>query len=258
MKLTAQTLPCRAVTKAMRARMFELLERYYEHVTQEQFEKDLAHKTAVILLLDAGTRELKGFSTILDLEVEHLGRPVYALYSGDTVVERAYWGEPALGRAFVLYLLKQKLRRPWRRCYWFLISKGYKTYLLMANNFRRHHPSREQTQWSQEQAQPLLSRLAARLFADSYQPETGLIVHPGTSCALREHVAPIDAELLAGNPRVAFFVEKNPDWPRGVELACLAEMTLRMPVEFFLKLARKQLWKLLPARLRSAVRTVRP
>jgi hypothetical protein len=40
---------------------------------------------------------------------------------------------------------------------------------------------------------------------------------------------------MKNNPRVAFFAESNPDWREGVELACIARMTLVMPVHYAIK-----------------------
>jgi hypothetical protein len=41
------------------------------------------------------------------------------------------------------------------------------------------------------------------------------------------------------NPRIRFFVERNPTWPRGTELACIARMTWRMQMYY----AAKAMWK---------------
>jgi len=45
--------------------------------------------------------------------------------------------------AFAKHLLLAKIRTPGRRVYWFLISKGYKTYLLLARTFLGFLPRRD-------------------------------------------------------------------------------------------------------------------
>lgn len=241
--LRARVVPLAAVSEQLRQQMFALFEKYYQNVSQEEFRRDLASKNAVILVFDKRSATLRGFSTIRDLELRDAekGTPFYVLFSGDTVVEKEYWGQTALNRAFVRYLWSQKLRRPGRACYWFLITKGYKTYLLMANNFPRCYPHPAHPTPPREQAR--LMQVARLLYPDSYREDSGLIVHAGPAdahCALRMHVAPIDEALLRGNPKVAFFVEKNPDWQSGSELACLAEMTYFMPAAFLYKVLRKE------------------
>ena len=48
-------------------------------------------------------------------------------------------------------------------------------------------------------------------------------------------IAPISETLLQTNPKIAFFQQVNPHWQRGAELACLARMTLWMPLQYALK-----------------------
>jgi hypothetical protein len=103
--------------------MYEVLNKYYE-----------SEKDAVILMRDSVENRIQGFSTILDVRMKIGGKTVVGAFSGDTIIERSYWGQGILGKAFLSYMLKQKLKNPFRTFYWFLISKGYKTYLLMANN----------------------------------------------------------------------------------------------------------------------------
>lgn len=237
-RLTSRTLAVGAVDAAMRDRMFALFERYYAAVSRAQFERDLDAKDAAILLLDAETRVIQGFSTLRTVQVPGPdGRPCRAIFSGDTVVEQAYWGQKVLGVAFLRYLWREKARRPFEPLYWFLISKGYKTYLLMANNFVTHYPRCEAP--TPPGVQALLDRLGVELFGTDYHPAEGLIRHPESLGQLREGVAEPTAEELAAHPRIRFFVARNPGWREGTELACLAEMTFTMPLAYGLKRFKK-------------------
>ena len=145
MKNTLKTSIVRvtALQPADKARMFALMRLYYEAVTEEQFLHDLMQKDAVIILREKDSRCLQGFSTLVRLAVKQDGRTLRGIFSGDTVIEKKYWGQRVLGQAFLRYLLREKLRHPFAPLYWLLISKGYKTYLLMANNFGEHFPRYE-------------------------------------------------------------------------------------------------------------------
>ncbi|HVH44622.1 MAG TPA: hypothetical protein VM925_19845 [Labilithrix sp.] len=213
-------------------RMFAVFEQYYDKVTFERFLADLSAKDDVILLVDDGD-VVQGFSTLKNLSVRVGGQEVQGLFSGDTVVAREYWGQRVLGRAFLKYLFLQKARRPFTPYYWFLISKGFKTYLLMANNFEDHHPRPEQPIGTWEKA--VLDSFAKTLYRDEYDPTTGLISFPESHGQLRRGVAPITDELRAKYPRIAFFEERNPTWEGGTELACIARMTWSMPLKYTLK-----------------------
>lgn len=221
-------------------RMFQLMLLYYSNVTFEKFKKDLSEKNDVILLRDQDDSVIQGFSTLLVLSLNVEGHQALGVYSGDTVLEKSYWGTTALGKAFLSYLWKMKTRNLSRPVYWFLISKGYKTYLQMANNFKTHYPR-------YEKATPLIMKkmmdhFYSQRFEESYKSSSGLIQTEGPSCKLRETVAPIDEKLLKV-PRIEFFHRMNPSWQRGDELTCIAEMTLWMPAAYAIKKLWKGIWK---------------
>jgi hypothetical protein len=235
-KLKATTVAVNQLAPADRARMLALMQAYYDAVTEAEFLADLAKKDAVILLKDA-RHIIQGFSTLVTLPVEVEGRRVRGVFSGDTVLDKHYWGSRALGRAFLRYLFIKKLRSPAEPLYWLLISKGYKTYLMMANNFAEHYPRYERS--VPPRIKRLMDAFYTALYPNAYDSATGLIETPGETCRLKSAVAPIPARRIATNPRIAFFEQRNPRWRDGCELACIARMTLRMPLRFALKVILK-------------------
>jgi len=230
-RLRARVVPVASLGAAIIERMFTLFEEYYEEVAFEAFAADLSKKDDVILLVD-GRGEVQGFSTMKNLTVEVGGRTVRGLFSGDTVVARAYWGQRVLGRAFLAYLFRKKARHPFAPYWWFLISKGFKTYLLMANNFEEYYPRPEGPTPPAEQA--VLDAFASALYPGEYDPATGLISFDSSHGQVRRGVADITSELLE-NPKIAHFQRKNPTWFRGTELACIARMTWSMPLYYTAK-----------------------
>ena len=119
--------------------MFRLFENYYANVSHAQFKADLLKKEHVFIMRDPQQPDIKGFSTIVAVEAKTVGksagRSARGFFSGDTVIHQDYWGQGALGVAFLKFLFLQKLKHPLSPLYWFLISKGYKTYLLLTRNF---------------------------------------------------------------------------------------------------------------------------
>lgn len=224
--------------------MFRLFAEYYANVSYAQFQSDLKQKDHVFLMRDRTSQEIKGFSTIVGLDAEVNGRPVRGFFSGDTVIDREYWGQGALGVAFLKFLFMQKLKKPFSPLYWFLISKGYKTYLLMANNFQTHYPRFERS--TPPEMQSLIDTFSQTLYGDYYVQERGVISfaqqaqvrdYVKKDC-LKQDVTPISDELMA-HPRVAYFVERNPGWEQGDELACVAKMTFSMPFYYQYKVFKK-------------------
>lgn len=213
--------------------MFGVFETYYDDVSRTGFDKDLDEKNHVILLVDADTGAVKGFSTLLLFTVTAGGSQHRGVFSGDTVIDKDYWGGGALGRAFTAYLLYQWSRVPSDPLWWFLISKGYKTYLLMANNFPDHFPRHEVE--TPPDVQQIMDAFATELFPAYYRPDRGVLVFDAPMGRVRDGVAPITEEMRASNPRIAFFDDQNPGHEYGEELVCVAKMSLQMPAKYLLK-----------------------
>lgn len=213
--------------------MFALFQVYYKDISFEKFYKDLKEKTTVIILREAKSKNIKGFSTIsVTLEKDQFGKSFTSVYSGDTVLDKDYWGTSALGVSFLKYLWIQKTKAPFRPLYWFLISKGYKTYLLMANNFKTHFPRYETK--TPDHMKYIMDKFYSKKFNDQFEPEKSTIRLKEVSSSLKENVAEISKKDLTV-PRIHFFATKNPDWKKGVELACIAEMTFLAPFQYFIK-----------------------
>lgn len=230
-----ETVPVARLGDAEREAMWSLFRLYYDDVTRERFLSDLSEKQRVMRLFDQHG-ELRGFSTLQELRGEHAGRPMLTLFSGDTVIHRENWGQKGLQREMCRVLLRAKLRQPRTRVFWFLISKGYKTYLLLKNNltsypdYRRHTPL---------DVQVALDHVAALKFPEHYNPATGVLRFPQCLGKVKAGVAPVRNQDLS-NPHIRHFVRLNPGYQEGDELCCLAEITVLEVLLTALKYAVKR------------------
>src|SRR6516162_706671 len=125
MRLLGRLVPRSEISSEQRSEMFALMERYYENVSEATFSADLEEKQWAIILTDPLSERICGFSTQMLLEASVAGRPVKALFSGDTIIERERWGDRALARVWGRFALSLIDRLPTAELYWFLISKGY-------------------------------------------------------------------------------------------------------------------------------------
>ncbi|UCH27358.1 MAG: hypothetical protein JSV66_06900 [Trueperaceae bacterium] len=203
--------------------MFELLDVYFENLTETRFAKDLAEKDSVILLRD-GDGRLQGFSTLMRLEARVQGVLVTAFFSGDTIVAHRFWGQTELTRLWGQYAFDEaaKLRKktPGVKVYWLLISSGYKTYRFLPVAYRNFFPSHLAQTPSFEQA--VMHTLAGSKFDGEYDRGRG-VVRFREAAPLRQGIADIEARRLK-DPHVRFFLQMNPGHKRGDELVCLAEL----------------------------------
>src|SRR5262249_47157855 len=141
--LRSELIRQRDLSSNVRSEMWELFRRYYDAISYESFLDDLSRKQHVIVLRDTGDGSVQGFSTIFTFDKEVDGQRVIAIFSGDTIIDDAYWGQSVLQHAFFRFIVAQKLQNPLVPLYWFLISKGFRTYLLLSRNFPEYWPRHE-------------------------------------------------------------------------------------------------------------------
>ena len=202
--------------------MFALMETYYDHVRREAFDADLDEKNWVIHLIDPAGGAIRGFSTQMLLEQEADGRPVRALFSGDTIIHRDHWGTNPLARVWGQFALSLIDAHPPDELVWFLITKGYKTYRFLPLFFREFYPRRGVSTpgW----ASAIIDAAAGSKYPRRYDPAAGVIRAGRFACRLRGGVADVTPGRLR-DPHVRFFASRNPGHARGDELCCIAPLT---------------------------------
>ncbi len=221
-RLTGRVLPLAEVTGQQREQMFALMDRYYEGMRREAFEADLNEKTWLIQIIDGDTGDIRGFSTQRLLQVRERGRTVRALFSGDTIVDRDCWTRNPLAQVWGRFALELIDRWPAEPLYWFLITKGFRTYRFLPVFFREFYPRR--TVATPAWATETIDLLARAKFGDAYDAASGVIRAAANPCRLRHDVGEVTPGRLT-DPDVRFFAERNPGHARGDELCCLAPLT---------------------------------
>lgn len=238
-QVTARYRAIDRVSPADVLKMYGIFQRYYENSDLDTFLRDMSKKTGVFMLRRRSDQEIVGFSTVAKMDMVIDGKPIKGVFSGDTIIERDYWGSRALPLAFFLYLVRVVLRHPLTPVFWLLISKGYKTYLLLANNFFRFYPHPENRY---QQYQPIIPQYCERLFPGYYDAERGILDFGQDYQRLKSDVAPINEEVRRASQAAAFFEACNPDWHRGTELPCVGRVGLsdaaRYPFRYLKKLFR--------------------
>jgi hypothetical protein len=201
------------LTGADRRAMFELFTDYFLGVTRSDFERDLETKDHVVLLRDPGGT-IRGFTTLAftaDAASPHPGS--WALFSGDTVVDRSHRLGWSLAAAWIDAVFALQTRHGADRIVWLLISSSVRTYRFLPLFFRDHAPRPDvatPTAVAEE-----MRRLATARYGSAYDETTGLVVLQNPQIA-REGATAARAE----SGEAAFFERVNPGWRRGDELVC--------------------------------------
>lgn len=226
MKTDPNSLPFRLVSletlaEEDMARMHGLMKTCYDHVSFDRFTEDLAKKDWVLLLPDS-SGVIQGFST-LALNPRGLEESGYdILYSGDTVIHPEHWGGQSLVRGFLntAGAILTSRRKP---LFWYLLSKGHRTYMYLPLFFKRFFPAVDQSRHLAMGGE-LAAFCSERLFPSNWQPDRGVIHFPERHGQVNAALAE-DTRRRAGHPQVDFFLRHNPRFDEGDELVCLAELS---------------------------------
>ena len=202
--------------------MWRLMDKFYENVAWSNFLRDLSEKDRVILLRDNATGDIKGFSTIMLLQATVENIPVIAVFSGDTIIDKKYWGEQKLVQLLGRFFFSVIDDYPDHYACWFLISKGYKTYRFLPLYFREFYPCLERETPAFERS--VIDALAFFKYGEAYDRRRGIIAPAESADFLKQGVADISEARLT-SPHVRFFLEKNPGYARGEEIACIARLS---------------------------------
>ena len=232
-ELQSEIAPAKRVLARYADQLYDLYASCYDGTDAKRFRADLEEKQWVILLRDLGTGDVVGFSTQLLIDAEINQQRVHALFSGDTIIHPRYWGSLELIRAWCRFAGSLKAQSGSRRLYWFLISKGHRTYLFLPSFFHAFYPRYDRSTPAFEQQ--LIDVLAGAKFPREYCPRTGVIEYGSAHDRLRPDIDAAPKRLR--NPHVDFFVRQNPGYRSGSELVCVAEITF----ENMRSIARREL-----------------
>lgn len=195
--------------------LYALYARYYAGTSPALFRRDLLEKDWVLLLADEDGA-VRGFSTLKVLQAEHQGRPVRALFSGDTVIDHRFWGEQTLPLAWCRLAGRIQAMQPEVPLYWLLIVKGDRTYRYLNVFSRQYYPNRRYA--TPPDIQALMDDLAAARFGPAYDAVRGLVCYPESQGHLK---AEWHTDKQDSHPEAAYFRSRNPSHGHGDELVCL-------------------------------------
>lgn len=196
--------------------MFQLMKEFYDNVDEQIFISDLLDKDYCIMLYNE-ENIVKGFSTQKEIFVEVDGKQVKGIFSGDTIIHKDYWGRMDLYKEFARKFVKSGSEE----YYWFLISKGYKTYKMLPLFFEEFYPNYKVKTPLYEKK--IMDAFGLSMYPIDYNKETGVNEYKSVKDKLKEGVADISEKQLKDKD-IRFFIEENPGYIYGNDLVCLAKL----------------------------------
>lgn len=228
--------------------MYSIYSRYYKGTKWRIFLHDLSKKSGVFLIRQKKSNMVVGFSTVVTYDLCVKGKKALGVFSGDTIIDREFWGSRVLQTAFYRYMIMQKIKHPMRALYWLLISKGFKTYLLMANNFEKYYPHPES---KFVELAGVVDHYCHEMFDDYYDADKKILDFGSSYQCLREGVAETNAAMLENNRNIRFFEKCNPEWRRGTELPCVGVVDWSLLCQYVVRYLKKPVSK---GRIESAAK----
>lgn len=219
-QLEHEVLDVALVPIALREEMYRRFTEQYAEVSLDMFLRDLSAKRFVLVVREpAGL--LAGFTTLAVEEAEAAGERLRYVFSGDTFLDQRYWGDTTLLRQWFRLLGRIRAEDPSTPLYWFLITKGHRTFRILTSFFTDYVPRRGRRR--DEKLEEVRRVLGRRRFGDYFDARTGLIDFGPSRGQLQEELADAD-RYAAINGNADFFLACNPDYARGVELACIGRL----------------------------------
>jgi len=215
MKLKSKVLKISEIPESDKQKMFNLMTQVYNGEKWDKFLSDMNEKNYALILYDENSN-IAGFTTIQVFEFE--GRII--IYSGDTVIEENSRGDIELMRAWWRFSYKIQQEFPNIKVLWLLISKGWRTYKFFPTFLKEIYPTyRYETP---VKIQQFIDRLSIYKFGDCYK--NGLVI-PKEPDMLKYGQNDVPDKRLEDKD-VKFFLDKNPEFYKGNELVCLAQLSV--------------------------------
>jgi hypothetical protein len=221
MKLKSKIININDITEDHKNSMFTLMLTYFENMEKKVFLKDLNEKRWVIILYDKSEKNIKGFSTQMMLEAQINNKSVKAIFSGDTIIDKDYWGTTQLMKSWLELMFNECNNNTNSELYWMLISMGYRTYRFLPIFFKKFYPNYKTD--TPIQIKQIIDTFASKKYPEEYIKNRG-IIRPKNTTYLKKGVSDINNSLLR-NPHISFFKQKNPGYMQGDELICLTKLS---------------------------------
>jgi hypothetical protein len=211
--------PSASLTPDEREEIWALTQRYVDTPRAPYESRLLAFPEVGLWRVRGG-----GLAGLVSLHVHPLvwqNRTRIIIFTSSVVADERFRGRNLVLRTGLRLLVREKLRRPFARAYWFFDTFSYKSYLILARNLGEFWPRRDRATPAEVAA--FIHRLASERYGSDWNRQTGVVRRSGYK-QLRPGTAPIEGPLRS-DPDVSFFEAANPGHRDGDMLVCLAPLT---------------------------------
>jgi hypothetical protein len=222
-KLRYTNILTKDLTQASLGRMFLIMEQNYSSISRISFDKDLENKQFIGVLTD-NNKVIQGFTTYA-INPYETGTPEYnILFSGDTIISPEYWGSQELVKGWCKTVGGLIAGSPEKKWYWFLLSKGHRTYMYLPLFFEKYYPAYDKVK--EADLFPIINACANNMYGESWDPSKKVIAFEKSHGELKKIHSETTFKKVKSSPHISFFLERNPGFEKGDELTCMAELNV--------------------------------
>ena len=201
--------------------LYRLMQQNYNAVSLDLFLSDLAKKEFAGIIKDE-QGVIQGFTTFA-INPNNTGTANYnIIFSGDTILDPAHWGSQIMMQGWCETVGSFIAAEPSKKWYWYLMSKGHRTYLYLPIFFESYYPAPDPSP-HEAALKKIATEVSPKLFGTCWLPDEGIV-------RFDQSLGELKTELAQGtfqkskSRNIGFFLEKNPGFYRGDELICIAEI----------------------------------
>ena len=222
-KLVYSHICSKNLTQSSIERMYCIMEQNYSSISFPSFKNDLKNKQFIGLLKDIGN-QIQGFTTYA-INPFGLGNSEYnILFSGDTIISPPYWGSQELAKVWCTTVGGLISGIPEKQWYWFLLSKGHRTYLYLPLFFKKYYPAVNKSE--QADLFPIINKCADAMYGSNWKPKKKVITFDKSHGELKKIHAETTLKKVKSNVHIDFFLRRNPGFENGDELTCMTELSI--------------------------------
>lgn len=219
-RLTTRVLSYDQLQNCEKLIMYEILQKYIDSYSKEQFLKNLKEKDKIIIAKDK-KHVIQCFTTIKFLKVIVDGIVYRGFFTGDTVVEHGYYKRHNLVGATIYTILKERFRYFRTPFYHFMVTNSHRSYLMIARHYKHYFPRYDYE--PNEAEKSILNKFAETREGAIYNPNSQILKFIDSKERLNSAMIKIKEENK-NKPELRYFLNKNPRYFEGDFLCCLCEM----------------------------------
>ena len=222
-KLTYSNILTKDLTQSSLDRMYVIMEQNYSSISRFSFDKDLENKQVIGLLKDTNNIT-QGFTTYAINPFDTGTSEYNILFSGDTIISPAYWGSQELVKGWCKTVGGLIAGSPQKKWYWFLLSKGHRTYMYLPLFFEKYYPALDKNK--EADLFPIINSCANAMYGGNWKPSKKVITFKKSHGELKKIHTETTLKKVKNNEHIDFFLKSNPGFEKGDELTCIAELNV--------------------------------